>query len=153
MNSELESITRSYSRLSRDVVARMEFACDLNNDDALRAVEQEKEHLDQAFFVLGFAALEKQVTQLASARLPSDDAKRGMRDAKFEKRWDAAVKVAEEELGAAPSWASSRALVLSWYKIRSDIAHGDAPSGLSDIPPVIDIANDVSTALESVRSA
>lgn len=146
MNTNIESLVRSYSRLSRDVGGRINFACDLNNDDALAIAEQEKAHLDQAFFVLGFAALESQVTTLACARLPADEKRRtAMREASFEKRWDAAAQVAQETLGAAAPWTQARSIVLSWYKIRSDIAHGRAPSQLADVPSVVYRADEIAT--------
>lgn len=153
MNAELESLARSYARLSRDVGGRINFACDLNNEDALRTAEQEKVHLDQAFFVLSFAALENQVTSLACARLI--DAVRGsaMRSAAFEKRWDSAAKVAREVLGAAAQWEPVRAIILSWYRIRSDIAHGRAPSQLADVPAVLGRADEIATTLDRVTQA
>jgi hypothetical protein len=73
MNSDLDSLTRSYTRLSRDVGGRIEFACDLDSADALTVAEREKDHPDQAFFVLSFSALEKKITLLASARQATAD--------------------------------------------------------------------------------
>ena len=142
----------SYSRLSYDVGGRINFACDLNNDDALRVAEAEKAHLDQAFFVLSFAALESQINSLASARLPDENRRIAMRAADFEKRWDTALKVAEEILGNPISWREARPLVLSWYKIRSDIAHGQSPSALADVPKVINQADEVAGILDAVLS-
>jgi hypothetical protein len=153
LNSELESLVRSYARLSRDVGGRINFACDLNNDDALRAAEREKVHLDQAFFVLSFAALENQVTSLACARLPAGDRRTAMRDADFEKRWEAAIKVARELLGTAVSWEPSRQVVLSWYTIRSDIAHGRPPSQLADVPNVLYRADEIAATFDQVMAA
>lgn len=153
MNAELESLARSYARLSRDVGGRINFACDLNNEDALRTAEQEKVHLDQAFFVLSFAALENQVTSLACARLIDDVRGTAMRSAAFEKRWDSAAKVAREVLGAAAQWEAVRAIILSWYRIRSDIAHGRAPSQLADVPAVLGRADEIATTLDRVTQA
>jgi hypothetical protein len=150
LNTELESLVRSYSRLSYDVGGRINFACDLNNDEALSAAEREKVHLDQAFFVLSFAALESQITTLACARLATQARRAAMRDVDFEKRWDAAVKVAQEATGAAIPWEAARPIVLSWYKIRSDIAHGRSPSALADVPAVLYQASDVAATLDRV---
>ncbi len=119
MNRELESLVRSYTRLLYDVGGRINFACDLNNEDALNVAEREKVHLDQAFFVLSFAALENQVTSLACARLTSEDRRAGMRDAGFEHRWETAVRVARETVGIAVRWQAAQPIVLSWYKIRA----------------------------------
>jgi hypothetical protein len=152
LNTELESLVRSYARLSRDVGGRIDFACDLNNDEALRAAEREKAHLDQGFFVLSFAALESQITMLACARLANPDRRDAMRDADFEKRWDAAVKVARETLDAIVTWNAARPIVLSWYKIRSDIAHGRSPSTLADVPPILYQADDVAATLDRVNA-
>jgi hypothetical protein len=151
--TELESLRRSYDRLSRDVGGRINFACDLDNDDALKVAEQEKVHLDHAFFVLSFAALEVQVTSLACARSEREDRKAAMRGRKFEDRWDAAAKVAEETLKLAVPWARTRAEVLSWYNIRSDIAHGRPPTQLADVPSVLYRADEIATTLRKVASA
>lgn len=153
MNSELESLVRSYARLSRDVGGRINFACDLNNDDALKVAEQEKVHLDQAFFVLSFAALENQLTALASARLDTDDRRITMRGADFERRWEAAVRVGQEVLGQAPPWDAARPIVLSWYQIRSAVAHGRSPSRLADVPAVIYRADEIAMTFDRVLAA
>jgi hypothetical protein len=150
MNSDLDSLTRSYTRLSRDVGGRIEFACDLDSAEALRVAEQEKDHLDQAFFVLSFSALEKKVTLLASARQTSADQRIAMRSAAFDKRLEAAVKVAREVIGTEPKWASQLSLIRNWYDIRNEIAHGDPPTQLVDVPPVIYLADDTATTLEQV---
>jgi hypothetical protein len=152
MNSDLDSLTRSYTRLSRDVGGRIEFACDLDSADAFTVAEQEKDHLDQAFFVLSFSALEKKITLLASARHATADQRTAMRGAAFEKRLESAVKIAREVLGTAPEWASGATLstIRNWYDIRSEIAHGDPPTQLFDVPPVIYLADDIATTLERV---
>lgn len=143
---------RSYARLSYDVVGRINFACDLDNEDALRAVEQEQLQLDQAFFVLSFAALENQITLLASARLGTEDRRIAMRAAEFGKRWDAGVLLAREILAAEVSWITARPIVLSWYTIRSDIVHGRSPSQLADIMTVLYRADDIASTLAQVRA-
>lgn len=153
MNIELESLVRSYTRLSRDVGGRINFACDLNNDDALTVAEQEKAHLDQAFFVLSFAALENQITSLACARLAAEDRKTAVRSAALAERWDAAVKVAQEVLKTGVPWESSRPIVLSWYTIRNDIAHGRPPSQLADVPTVLYSADEIAATFDQVVAA
>ena len=141
---------RSYARLSRDVGSRINFACDLNNDDALIVAEREKTHLDQAFFVLSFAVLESHVTSLACAREAAEDRRLAMRGADFENRWDVAAKIARETLGAKPTWETEKTVVLSWYKIRSDIAHGRSPSQLADIPAVLYRADEIATTFDQI---
>jgi len=155
MDSDLDSLTRSYARLSRDVGGRIEFACDLDSADALSVVEQEKDHLDQAFFVLGFSALEKKITLLASSRQTTAGQRTAMRGAAFDRRLESAVKVAREVLGIESEWASAAAVstIRNWYDIRGEIAHGDPPTQLVDVPPVIFLANDVATTLEQVTRA
>ncbi len=150
MNTELESLARSYSRLSRDAGGRINFACDLNNEDALNVAEQEKIHLDQAFFIWSFAALENQVTSLACARLIAEDRRTAMRGADLEKRWDAAVKVAQEILRIGVPWESARPIILSWYTIRNDIAHGRPPSQLADVPTVLYRADEIAATFDQV---
>jgi hypothetical protein len=132
------------------VGGRINFACDLNNDDALTVAEREKAHLDQAFFVLGFAALENQVTSLASAREAVEDRRIAMRGADFERRWDAAAKVSREVLGAPIHWETGKSVVLSWYTIRSDIAHGRAPSQFADVPAVLYRADEIAATFDQV---
>jgi hypothetical protein len=152
MNSDLDSLARSYTRLSRDVGGRIEFACDLNSADALSIAEQEKDHLDQAFFVLSFSALEKKITQLASVRQSTAVQRTAMRGAAFDRRLESAVKVAREVLGTDPEWTSAakQSTIRNWYAIRSEIAHGDSPTQLFDFPPVIYLADDIATTLERI---
>lgn len=153
MKSELDSLVRSYTRLSHDIGGRINFACDLDNDDALAIAEQEKAHLDQAFFVLSFAALERQVTLLASARLGEEARRDAMRDAPFERRWQACVQVAEETLGTGVRWKGKEREILSWYKIRNFVAHGEPPTQLADVPTVLYQANEVAGTLDDVNHA
>jgi hypothetical protein len=152
MNSDLDSLARSYSRLSRDVGGRIEFACDINSADALSIAEQEKDHLDQAFFVLSFSALEKKITQLASVRQSTASQRTAMRGAAFDRRLESAVKVAREVLGIDPEWASgtNQSTIRNWYAIRNEIAHGDSPTQLFDVPPVIYLADDIAATLERI---
>jgi hypothetical protein len=150
LKSELESLSRSYARLSHDVGGRINFACDVDNDDAFKMAEREKVHLDHAFFVLSFAALEHQITLLACAREADVNRKTAMRDAKFKDRWQAAAKVAGETLGRPCPWEAARQVVLSWYDIRSDIAHGRSPSQFVDVPPILGQAREIATTLDQV---
>jgi hypothetical protein len=150
LNAEIESLVRSYARLSRDVGGRINFACDLDDEKALDAAEREKAHLDQAFFVLSFATLELHITRLASARLRDEERRTAMRGDKFEKRWEAAVKVAKEVLRQSPPWERERSVVFSWYTIRSDIAHGRSPSNLADVSSVLLRADEVAATLDAV---
>jgi hypothetical protein len=153
LNSELESLVRSYARLSRDVGGRIVFACDLDSEDALAIAEQEKAHLDQAFFVLSFAALENQIVSLASARLTGSARRAGMRAADFETRWDTAARVAQQALGAETLWHRAKSAVLNWYAIRNNIAHGDSPTQLADASSVIFQADEISVSYEQVIQA
>jgi hypothetical protein len=152
LKSELDSLVRSYSRLSHDIGGRMNFACDLDNEGALGIAEEEKSHLDQAFFVLSFAALERQVNLLASARLATDR-RDAIRQEPFERRWQVSIQVAEETLGGDVRWKGKEREVLSWYKIRNFIAHGEAPTQLADVPSVLYQANEVAGTLDDVCRA
>jgi len=142
MNSKLDSLASSYTRLSRDVAGRIEFAFDLDSDDALRLAEQEKEHLDQAFFVLSFSALEKNITALASARLSTGMQRAGLRSAPFDKRLETALKVAREVLRDEPEWASRQKLptILNWYEIRNEIAPAGYKSVLYSLCALVAVA-------------
>jgi hypothetical protein len=155
MISDLDSLSRSYSRLSRDVGGRIEFACDVDSADALSFAEQEKTYLDQAFFVLGFSALEKKITLIASARLSTSEQRAGMRSERFDRRLDTAIRVLREVLGHEPEWASGPELstIRNWYAIRNEIAHGDPPTQLFDVPPVIRLADAIGASLDRVVQA
>jgi hypothetical protein len=150
VNRELEALARSYARLSHDVGGRISFACDLDDENALNAAEQEKALLDQAFFILGFAALEKHVTLLACIRLADAARRTSMRDAPFDRRWLTSVTIAEEILQKDVSWKAAEREVGSWYKIRSAIAHGQSPSQLADVPRVLYRADEIAATLEEV---
>ncbi len=150
MKGDLDSLVRSYSRLSHDIGGRINFACDLDNEDALRIAEQEKSHLDQAFFVLSFAALERQITLLASARL-GVDRRDAMREVAFERRLQVSIQVAEEMLAGEVRWSGKEREILSWYKIRNFIAHGEALTQLADVPTVLYQANEIAGTLDDVN--
>jgi len=153
MDSDLDSLSRSYSRLSKDVGGRIEFACDLNSTDALNVAEQEKALLDQAFFVLSFSALEKKITSLASARQSTPNRRARMRSSGFDKRLDTAIRIVREVLGSVPEWASETPTIKNWNAIRNEIAHGDPPTQLFNVPPVISLADAIGTSLDRVVSA
>jgi hypothetical protein len=133
----------------------MDFACDIGSDDALRVAEEERNFLDQSFFVLLFGVLERQINQLAMARLPSQERRTAMRSAKFENRLDAATKVASEIVGTerANSITSARGKILEWYETRSDIAHGEALTTLVDIAGLLQQAKVISTLFDEVQAA
>ena len=150
MRDELEKLASSYARLSHDVGGRINFACDLDSDVALDLAEQEKAHLDQAFFVLGFAALERQITLLASATLVDAGRRDAMREASFEKRWQASIQVANEILETEIPWRTAERMIFSWYSIRNLIAHGQSPTQLADVPTVLYRADDVAVTLAQV---
>jgi hypothetical protein len=136
---DLDNIARSYARLSRDVGARISSAIDLNDivPAVLEGAEQEHGLLEKAFFVLSFAALERRITLLASAKLKEALRRDAMRDAKFHTRLETAIKIAREVLGTDPSWMSSASELESWNEIRNEIAHGDPPTQFFNIPVVI----------------
>jgi len=155
VNNELHSIARSYARLSRDVGARANFAIDINDNPstrmALEIAEQEQGLLDKAFFVLSFAALERQITLLASAKFKETLRRDAMRDAKFNTRLETAINVAREALGSDPSWMSAASEVKSWNDIRNEIAHGDPPTQFFNIPVVIAKGIDIAMTLDEVN--
>ena len=78
-----------------------------------------------------------------------------MRGADFNKRLEAAAKIAREVLGIEPEWASDKiaSTMINWYDIRSEIAHGDPPTQSFDVPPVIYLANEVAATLDKVTRA
>jgi len=78
-----------------------------------------------------------------------------MRGAGFDERLEAAIKIVREVLGEEPEWASQTELltIRNWYAIRNEIAHGDPPTQLFDVPPVIYLADAIGTALERVLGA
>jgi hypothetical protein len=152
LNSELDGLAQSYSRLSRDVGGRINFACDLDNEDALEIAEQEKAHLDEGFFVLAFGALERHVTSLACARCAQEARRTAMRGADFGRRWDVAAKVGHEILNTDIAWDAHKGEVLSWYKIRSDIAHGRLQLAQVDVPAIIYRADEIATTFDEVSA-
>jgi len=152
VSDALEDLVRSYRRLSADVGSRVNFACDASSEDAFSLALREKDHLDQAFFVLCFAALEKQINLLASARQSEAMRITAMREAKFEQRVDAAIKVAIEVLGSQPEWANKSSEIDNWYDIRNDVAHGEPPTVSFEVPTVVDLATKIAVTLEEVKT-
>jgi hypothetical protein len=143
--------------LSRDVGARVNSAIDLNHIESIPAVlegaEQEHSLLEKAFFVLSFAAIERRITLMASVKLKEALRRDAMRDAKFHTRLETAIKVAREVLGADPSWMSSASELESWNEIRNEIAHGDPPTHLFNIPLVIAKGMEIAETFDEVDRA
>jgi len=46
-----------------------------------------------------------------------------------------------------------RSEILSWYKIRNFVAHGEPPTQLADVPTVLYQANEVAGTLDDVNHA
>lgn len=126
---------------------------DADSDEVFKIAEEERSFLDQAFFILIFGALEKQIGLLASARLHAADRRDAMRDAAFEKRLGTAVKVAIEVLERvrAASIESVQAKIAEWYELRNQIAHGEAPTDLVDVVAVLEQAKTMSELFAEVR--
>lgn len=143
--------------MSRDVGARISSAIDLNDVESAPAVlegaEQEHSILEKAFFVLSFAALERRITLLASAKLKEALRREAMRDAKFRTRLETAIKVAREVLGGDPPWMSFASEFESWNEIRNEIAHGDPPTQFFNIPIVIAKGREIAETLDEVDRA
>jgi hypothetical protein len=154
---DLNNIARSYARLSRDVGARVSSAIDLNHIESVPAVlagaEQEHSLLEKAFFVLSFAAIERRITLMASAKLKEALRRDAMRDAKFHTRLETAIKVAREVLGTDPLWMSSASELESWNEIRNEIARGDPPTQLFNIPLVIAKGMEIAETFDEVDRA
>jgi hypothetical protein len=53
---------------------------------------------------------------------------------------------------AFPEWGSGPQLstIRNWYAIRNEIAHGDPPSQLFDVPPVLHLADAIGASLARV---
>jgi hypothetical protein len=147
----LDTLARAYTRLAADVQARLNFACDSNSDTAFATAEQEQAYLDQAFFVLSFAKLEKQLYFLAGMRMSSDQ-RLALREQKFERRLEVAIRVATETLGTAPEWCAASSTIEGWYTIRNNIAHGDVPASIANIVAVLTMANVVAQTLENCHA-
>jgi hypothetical protein len=155
LSTDLDRLGKAYRRLAADTGSRIDFANDADSD-ALRAIaEEEKSYLDQAFFVLMFGVLEKQVSLLAVARTAGVERRMAMRRAAFEKRLDVAIKVASEVRpgGAAEEAANAKDLFLDWYGIRNDIAHGEPSTELLDLVGLLHRAKAMSALLGDVQRA
>ena len=147
MRETLDSLARSYKRLSVDVRGRMEFALDSDSDAAFAAAEREQEHLDQGFFVLAFAALEREINALFRAR---GQALGDARKTNFPKRLATASEIARNVTGQMPAWIATTREIESWYEIRSDVAHGESPAASFDVVKVLNRANEIATTREQV---
>jgi hypothetical protein len=155
LTADFDRLGRAYRRLAADTGRRIDFACDIDSDDALRIAEEERSFLDQAFFVLLFGALERQMNLLAVARQNDEDRRTAMRNAPFERRLEAATRVATESIGAARTAdiVSAHERILGWYEIRNQIAHGEPPTSLLDVVALLRQAAAISALLSEVQVA
>ncbi len=74
-----------------------------------------------------------------------------MREVAFERRLQVSIQVAEEMLAGEVRWSGKEREILSWYKIRNFIAHGEALTQLADVPTVLYQANEIAGTLDDVN--
>jgi hypothetical protein len=111
---DLDDIGSAYSRVRRSIQRALEDAADFDDERRWSALARDQIIVDAAFFILIFGQLEKCITDLAVHKLKREEERAALRDAKFERRLEIALRN-DHDL---------RAGIGEWYSARSDVVHG-----------------------------
>jgi hypothetical protein len=133
----LDDIANAYRRAQRSIVRGMEDAADFDDDARFAALERDQNIVDAAFFVLIFGQLEKRITDLAIHKAKRQNEKSALRDAKFEKRLEIALR----------DQPDLRREIEDWYSVRSDPAHCTGIASGYDIGAVLTRAREIDALL------
>jgi len=88
----LDDLGAAYRRVQRSIARSMEDAADFNDNAVFDALVRDQNIVDAAFFVLIFGQLENRITTLAIQKVPQEAKKNALREAKFEKRLEIALR-------------------------------------------------------------
>jgi hypothetical protein len=123
----LDDLDNAYRRVRRSIARSMEDAADFNDNAVFDALARDQNIVDAAFFVLIFGQLENRITILAVQKVQQVAKKNALRDAKFEKRLEIALR----------EHADLKSEIEDWYVVRSDVAHGGGIAAGYDIGAVL----------------
>ncbi len=133
----LDDLAQAYRRVERSIYRGMEDAVDFNDEVRLDALDRDRTIVDAAFFVLIFGQLENRVTQLALQTVSEPKQQQALREAKFEKRLEIALRGRGE----------LRREIKGWCSIRNDVAHGESIASGYEIKSVLSRAEEIDALL------
>jgi hypothetical protein len=123
----LDDIGGTYARVSRSIERAMEDAADFNDGARYAALKRDQIIVDAAFFALIFGQIERRISELAARKVNRAKEKSALREAKFERRLEIALR-------------DDRVLrneIAHWYSIRNAPAHGQGLASGYDIGKVL----------------
>lgn len=111
----LNELAEAYKRVRRSINRSMEDAADFDSEAMFDALHKDRLIVDAAFFILIFGQLENRINALAQQKITELSQRRALRESKFEKRLEIALR----------DQTSLKTEIEGWYGVRSDAAHGD----------------------------
>lgn len=132
----LDELANAYRRTQRFITRGMEDALEFNDEAQFDTLDQDRNIIDAAFFVLIFGQLERRITDLAIRKVQPQQ-RNAMREAKFEKRLEIAL----------PNDESLRDEIESWYSNRNAPAHGSGIASGYEIADVLARARQIDQLL------
>jgi hypothetical protein len=136
----LDDIGNAYSRVQRSIQRGMEDAADFGDELRWSALTRDQIIVDAAFFILIFGQLERCITDLAVYNVKRVEAKTALRDAKFERRLEIALR---DDRGF-------RDRIEGWYSVRSDVVHGQDIAAAYDVGAVLATARQIEALLDRI---
>jgi len=133
----LDDLDNAYRRVRRSIARSMEDAADFNDNAVFDTLARDQNIVDAAFFVLIFGQLENRITTLAIQKEQQETRKNALRDAKFEKRLEIALR----------GHADLKNEIEDWYAVRNDVAHGRGIADGYDIGAVLSKARAIDKLL------
>ena len=133
----LDQLANAYGRAQRAIARSMEDTLDFINEQIFSALELDQNIVDAGFFVLIFGLLESRINLLAARTQGTQASKNAIREAKFEKRVEVALR----------EHPNLRTELDDWYSIRSDPAHGRGIAPAYDIAAVLERARQLEALL------
>jgi hypothetical protein len=137
----LDEISNAHTRVRRSILRGMEDAADFNDGARFSALERDQIIVDAAFFVLIFGQIERRITELAVRKVNRAEERSALRDAKFERRLEIALRddrVLRDEIA-------------DWYSIRNAPAHGQGIASGYEIGKVLLTARVIDALLASLQ--
>ncbi|QXX73935.1 hypothetical protein [Methylovirgula sp. HY1] len=133
----LDELADAYKRVRRSIARNMEDAADFDNQPIFDALDKNQTIVDAAFFVLIFGQLENRINALAQQKISDSKQRQALREGKFEKRLEIALR----------NQSDLRMEIEGWYRVRNDAAHGESIASGYEIEAVLERAREIEKLL------
>jgi hypothetical protein len=136
----LDDIGGTYARVQRSIERAMEDAADFGDERRWSALVLDQIIVDAAFFVLIFGQLERRITDLAVQKMKREEEKTALRDARFERRLEIALRDDHKlRLG-----------IEEWNSVRGDVVHSERIAATYHVARVLARARQIEALLDRI---